>query len=46
MPKSGSEVTNMTRIPTLNMRSFKNKDHFIVNELHDYNVGIAIITET
>ena len=36
----------MTRIAILNVRSIKNKDHFIVNELNDNNVDIAVITET
>ena len=35
----------MTRIATLNVRSIKNKDHFIVNELNDNNVDKAEITE-
>ena len=44
--QSGSEVTTMTRITTLNVRSIKNKDHLIVNELNANNVDIAVITET
>ena len=36
----------MTRIATQNVRSIKNKDHLIVNELNDNNVDIAVITET
>ena len=36
----------MTRITTFNVRSIKNKDHLIVNELNDNNVNIAVITET
>ena len=35
----------MTRIATLNVRSIKNKDHLIVNELNDNNIDIAVITE-
>ena len=43
--QSGSEVTIMTRIATLNVRSLKNKDNLIVNELNDNNVDIAVITD-
>ena len=35
-----------TRIATLNVRSIKNKDHVIVNEINDNNVDIAVITDT
>ena len=36
----------MTIIATLNVRSIKSKDYFIVSELNDTNVDIAVITET
>ena len=44
--QSGSEVTTTSRIATLNVRSIKNKENLIVNELHDNTVDIALITET
>ena len=44
--QSGSRVTTITRITTLNVRSIKIKDHFIVSELDDNNVDIAVIIET
>ena len=44
--QSGSEVTTISRIATLTVRSIKNKDNLIVNEINDNNVDIAVITET
>ena len=44
--QSGSEATTMTRLTTLNVRSIKNKDHLVINELNENNVHIAVITET
>ena len=34
------------RIATLNAMSVKNKDHLIVQQLHETDVNIAVITET
>ena len=34
------------RIATLNARSYKNKDHLIVQQLHETDVDLAMITET
>ena len=34
------------RIATLNARSVKNKDHLIVQQLHEIDTDIAVITET
>ena len=36
----------MTRIAAHNVRSIKNKDQLIVNELNDDNVDTAVINET
>ena len=44
--QSGLGVTTMARFATLNVKSIKNKDHLIVNELNDNNVDIVLITET
>ena len=43
--QSGSEVTAVTRIATLNVRSIKYKDHLRVNEINVCNVDLAIVTE-
>ena len=40
------EVGNNMRIATLKARSVKNKDHFIVQQLHETDVDLAVITET
>ena len=40
------EVCNNMRIITLNVRSIKNKDHLIVQQLHETDVDLAVITET
>ena len=40
------EVCNNMRIITLNARSIKNKDHLIVQQLHETDVDLAVITET
>ena len=37
---------NNMRIATLNARSGKNKDHLIVQQLHETDTDIAVITET
>ena len=34
------------RIVTLNARSVKNKDHFVVQQLHETDADLAVITET
>ena len=34
------------RIATLKVRSVRNNDHLIVQELHDSNVDMSVITET
>ena len=33
-------------VATLNARSVRNKDHIILQELHDSNIDMAVITET
>ena len=40
------EVVEKIRIATLNAISVRNKDHLIVQELHDSNVDMTVITET
>ena len=40
------ELGNNMRIATFNVRSVKNKDHFIVQQLHETDVDLAVITET
>ena len=40
------EVGNNMRIATLNSRSVKNKGHLIVQQLHETDVDLAVITET
>ena len=39
-------ASNNTRIATLNARSVKNKDHLTVQELHEIDADIAVITES
>ena len=39
-------ASNNMRIATLNTRSVKNKDHLIVQQIHETDVDIAVITET
>ena len=39
-------ASNGMRIATLNARSVKNKDHLIVQQLHETDTDIAVITET
>ena len=41
-----AEVEKIMRIATLNTRSVRNKDHLIVQELHNINVDMAVKTET
>ena len=40
------EVGNNMRIATLDARSAKNKDHLTVQQLHETDVDLAVITET
>ena len=40
------EAGNNMRIATLNTRSVKNKDHFIIQQLHETDVDLAVITKT
>ena len=39
-------ASNYMRTATFNTRSVKNKDHLIVQQLHETDVDIAVITET
>ena len=39
-------ASNDMRIATLNARSVRNKDHLIVQQLHETDENIAVITET
>ena len=41
-----SRSSTNTKIAILNARSVRNKDHLIVQELHDSSVDMAVITET
>ena len=40
------EAGNNMRIATLNARSVKNKNHIIVQQLHETDMDIAVLTET
>ena len=41
-----TEIEKNMRIATLNERLLRNKDHFIVQELHDSNIDMEVITKT
>ena len=41
-----AQAEKYMRIATLNARSVRNKDLLIVQELHNSNVNMAVITET
>ena len=46
MESNGFEMVNNIGLATLNTRSVKNKDLIISQEVNDYKIDIAVITET